>query len=179
MLDKSALNFKEEELISILRLASGWGFSTAKEWAISKLQISQKPAMKRLELAHDYKVKEWLEPAYFELCSQSAAWSIDDINQLLALVGVEGFQVLTKLREDYMRGSLQATYQTSYNGYGYSNNAAIQEEVAEAAKEEVVEVAAVEVAAIPAQGVQAQVQAHVTTKNAINSSPALALKFED
>ncbi|KAK7036478.1 hypothetical protein VNI00_011675 [Paramarasmius palmivorus] len=112
--------------ISVLKLATPWGFKDIRQRAITNISSSNEDFVERVELGRRYSVKSWVLEGLTGLSSTE--------NALLPLEKLEELGLKTAMRLLYIRNWQQTNKQngacrrareevvTSYNGYGNYDN---------------------------------------------------------
>jgi hypothetical protein len=81
------------EWISVLRVAHRFGFAAIRALAIEQLAPIT-TAVDRIVLAREFGVREWLKPAYVEVCTSAALLEDEDADRL----GFELFKKIVRVR---------------------------------------------------------------------------------
>ncbi|KDQ28298.1 hypothetical protein PLEOSDRAFT_1104964 [Pleurotus ostreatus PC15] len=108
--------FNTAHWLSVLKLASLWGFSDLRQTAITKLSTSEPRRMftpiGRLELGRQYKIAAWVEQGYTELVDRREKISEEEAEQ----IGWKALLKLCHLREDF-RSPVRTAATTNSGGF--------------------------------------------------------------
>jgi hypothetical protein len=102
------LDFSLAEWISILKLSTMWEFTPLRQYALTQIPEFEISSARRINLARDYHIQEWLLPALVGYAQQADAITADDVD----LLGWEFVLKLLQAREQM--GNLQVGH-----AYGY------------------------------------------------------------
>ncbi|KAF4600015.1 hypothetical protein EYR40_007121 [Pleurotus pulmonarius] len=108
--------FNTAHWLSVLKLASLWGFSDIRQTAITKLSTSEQrrafSPIERLELGRQYKIAAWVEEGYKELVDRREKISEEEAEQ----IGWKALLKLCHLREDF-RGPVRTAATSNSGGF--------------------------------------------------------------
>jgi len=78
------------EWISVLKLSTMWEFTSPRQYAITQISKLGISSARRINLARDYHIREWLLPSLVAYAQQEDAITADDVDLL-------GWEVVLKL----------------------------------------------------------------------------------
>ncbi|KAF8599369.1 hypothetical protein BDV93DRAFT_526161 [Ceratobasidium sp. AG-I] len=92
-------DFDPPTLTSALRLATTYEYPALRTFAIKRLQDASLTAVERIQLAREFGLSSWEEPAYIELCERDEAITTSEASVL----GLNAFVELARIREKEQR----------------------------------------------------------------------------
>jgi len=104
-----------EEWIAILKISTTWGFLQIRELAIRKLTPMNMTVFKRIELAREYSVAQWLRSGYFDLVKQLETLTMENVESIGYPSSIRIFRIREQMIKKY--GSVDSS---SLSGYSYS-----------------------------------------------------------
>ncbi|CAE7192797.1 unnamed protein product [Rhizoctonia solani] len=90
-------NFDTPVLISALRISSAYGFDRMRDFAIQHLEKASLGAIQRIQLAREFGLLSWEDPAYKELSERENAITEEEAQVL----GFAAFAKLAQAREEH------------------------------------------------------------------------------
>ncbi|KAL4259018.1 hypothetical protein AB1N83_010720, partial [Pleurotus pulmonarius] len=108
--------FNTAHWLSVLKLASLWGFSDLRQTAITNLSTNEQrrvfTPIERLELGRQYKIAAWVEQGYKELVDRREKISEEEAER----IGWKALLKLCHLREDF-RSPVRTAATTNSGGF--------------------------------------------------------------
>ncbi|KAK7472379.1 hypothetical protein VKT23_000495 [Stygiomarasmius scandens] len=105
----------QEEWIAILKISTKWGFLQIRELAIQKLTPMNMTVFKRIELAREYSVAQWLRSGYFDLVKQLETLTMENVESIGYPSSIRIFRIREQMIKKY--GSVDSS---SFSGYSYT-----------------------------------------------------------
>ncbi|KAG8759095.1 hypothetical protein FRC12_009856 [Ceratobasidium sp. 428] len=93
------LEFGSAIFVSALRLATAYDYPALRTFAINNLEKAQLSAIERIQIAREFVLTSWEEPAYVELCERDEPVTEQEANVL----GMSAFVQIARTREKEQR----------------------------------------------------------------------------
>ncbi|KAG9012545.1 hypothetical protein FRB90_006648 [Tulasnella sp. 427] len=97
--------FEGELILSVkhwseaLQLATAWGFQTLRHFIVEHLDSLLDDPLRRIKLADQCDIKEWLNPSYAKLCARATPLTAEEGEVL----GIKRFAALCRIREEALQ----------------------------------------------------------------------------
>ncbi|KAL5641620.1 hypothetical protein ACGC1H_001933 [Rhizoctonia solani] len=91
--------FTSHTLISTLRIATIYEYQMLRDYCIKHLEALELDAVKRVQLAHEFHIPAWEEPAYHELAVRTVFITREEAR----IIGMDALMSIVEMREEQQR----------------------------------------------------------------------------
>ncbi|CAE6493028.1 unnamed protein product [Rhizoctonia solani] len=91
--------FAPHTLISTLRVASVYEYHSLRDYCVQHLEALELDAVKRIEIAHEFRLTAWQEPAYHDLGMRDEPITREEAK----IIGLDAFVTIAEMREKEQR----------------------------------------------------------------------------